>query len=96
MPAPDRSPAGGGVTVAVLSSRPVVPAGTVPLTVNVALVPTAASPAHRCARARGVPHEAPRPLAVQVQVNPAKRAGSASCTRAFVTFDGPVLVTTTV
>ena len=77
----------GGVTVAVLTSAPVVPAGTVPLTVKVALVPTGSvTSASMSPLPVGVPHDAPAPLAVQVQVNPASAAGSASCTRALVTF----------
>src|SRR5215831_9420355 len=87
----------GGATVAVLVSAPVVPAGTVPLTVNVACVPTGSvTSASMLPLPVGVPHAAPPPVAVQVQLKPASGAGSASCTRASVTFDGPALVTTMV
>src|SRR6187549_3290223 len=85
----------GGVTVAVLTSAPVAPAGTVPLTVKVALVPTGnVTSASMLPVPAAVPHSAPAPLAAHVQPNPASGAGSASCTRALVTFEGPLLVTT--
>ena len=62
----------GGVTVAVLSSAPVVAAGTVPLTVKVALVPTGrVTSASMLPTPAAVPHAAPAQLAVQVQPNPA-------------------------
>src|SRR5215470_8325880 len=87
----------GGVTVAVLVSCPVVPAGTVPLTVNVALVPTGSvTSASMLPLPAAVPQFAPAPLGVQVQVKPASGAGNASCTRALLTFDGPALLTTRV
>src|SRR5262244_1710107 len=87
----------GGVTVAVLVRAPVVLAGTVPLTVKVALVPTGSvTSASMLPLPAGVPHAAPAPLAVQVQVKLASGAGSGSCTRAPTTFDGPPLVTTRV
>src|SRR5262245_6613532 len=88
---------GGGVTVAVLISAPVVPAGTVPLTVNVALVPAGnVTRASMFPVPEAVPHAAPGSVAEQVQPNPASGTGSASCTRASVTSDGPALLTTTV
>src|SRR5215831_5669056 len=87
----------GGVTVAVLVRVPVVAGGTVPLTVNVTLVPTdSVTSASMLPLPAPVPQLAPAPLGVQVQVNPASGAGNASCTRAPVTFDGPELVTTMV
>ena len=76
---------------------PVAADGTVPVTVKVALVPTGSvTSASMSPLPAGVPHDAPAPLAVQVQLNPANGAGSASCTRALVTFDGPALLTTIV
>src|SRR5215831_17284975 len=85
----------GGVTVAVLVSAPVVPAGTVPLSANVALVPAGSvTSTSMLPLPAGIPHAAPTPLAVQVQPNPASGAGSVSCTRALLTFDGPALLTT--
>src|SRR6187399_2887002 len=76
----------GGITVAVLISAPTVPGGTVPLTVNVALVPTGKlTSASMSPVPVGVPHDAPTPVVVQVQPNPASATGSASCTRASVT-----------
>src|SRR5262245_52553866 len=87
----------GGATVDVLVSAPVVAGGTVPLTAKVAWVPTGnVTNASMPSLPEGVPHAAPAPLAMQVQVNPASAGGSASCTRASVTFDGPALLTTTV
>src|SRR5215831_8646805 len=87
----------GGVTVAVLTSWPVVPAGTVPLTTNVALVPAGSvTSASMLPVLEAVPQAAPAPLAVQVQVKVASGAGSASCTRALLTSDGPALLTTMV
>src|SRR5215831_8510300 len=84
----------GGVTVAVLVSAPVVFAGTVPLTVNVALVPAGSvTSASMFPVPEAVPHAAPTPLARQLQVKAANGAGNASCTRALVTSDGPALVT---
>src|SRR6188768_2651705 len=80
----------GAVTVAVLISAPTVSAATVPLTVKVALVPTGnVTSASMSPAPAAVPQEAPAPLGAQVQLNPASAAGSASCTRALVTFDGP-------
>src|SRR5215831_1316993 len=87
----------GGVTVAVLLSAPVVPAGTIPLTANVAWVPTGnVTSASMLPVPEALPHPAPAPLAVHVQVKPASGAGNASWTCAFVTFDGPALFTTMV
>src|SRR6187551_2435209 len=87
----------GGVTVAVLTSAPVVAAGTVPLTVKVALVPTGRlTSASMLPVPAALPHDAPAPLAVHVQPNPASAGGNASCTRALLTFDGPALLTTIV
>src|SRR5262245_41477177 len=84
----------GGVTVAVLVSAPVVLAGTVPLTVNVAWVPAGSvTSASMFPVPEAVPHSAPGSVAEQVQPKPAIGAGSASCTRAAVTSDGPELVT---
>src|SRR5262249_7289853 len=78
----------GGVTVTVLVSAPVVLAGTVPLTVNVTLVPAGSvTSASMLPVPEAVPHPAPTPLGVQVQVKPASGAGNASCTRALLTFD---------
>jgi hypothetical protein len=83
--------------MAVLLNVPVVAAGTVPLTVNVVLVPTGnVTSASMLPLPAAVPHAAPAPLGVQVQVNAASGAGNASCTRASVTFDGPLLLTTIV
>src|SRR5262252_4988076 len=87
----------GGVTVAVLVNVPVVADGTVPLTVNVALVPTGSvTSASMFPLPAGVPHCAPVPLAAHVQVKLASGAGSTSCTCALVTSDGPALLTTMV
>src|SRR5262249_16616821 len=87
----------GGVTVAVLVNAPVVPAGTATLTLNVAVVPTGSvTSASMLPLPVGVPHAAPAPLGVQVQVKPANGAGRASCTRALVAFEGPALPTTMV
>src|SRR5262249_10615780 len=84
----------GGVTVAVLVRAPVVPAGTVPVTVKVAWVPAGSvTSASMFPTPDGVPHVAPTPLGVQVQVKPASGPGSASCTRALVALPGPPLVT---
>src|SRR5262249_38315518 len=86
----------GGATVAALVNAPVVSAGTVPVTVNVAWVPAGrVTSASILPVPDGVPQAAPA-LGVQVHVNPASGAGRASCTRALVTFDGPALVTTIV
>src|SRR5262249_6953585 len=85
----------GGVTVAVLVNAPVVAAGTVPLTVKVALVPTGnVTSASMLPVPEALPHPAPAPLAVQVQAKPASGGGSASCTRASVTLGGPAVLTT--
>src|SRR5215831_18938913 len=85
----------GGCTVAVLLSAPVVLAGTVPLTVNVTLVPVGSvTSALMLPLPEALPHPAPAPLGRQVQVKPARGAGNASWTCAFVTFDGPPLLTT--
>src|SRR5262249_22179085 len=87
----------GGATVAVLVSDPVVLAGTVPVTVNVACVPTGSvTSASMLPMPDGVPHAAPAPLGVQIQVNAASGAGNASCTCALVASDGPALLTTMV
>src|SRR5215831_2996904 len=87
----------GGCTVAVLVSCPVVPAGTVPLTVNVAWVPTGSvTSASMLPLPEAVPHPAPTPLGRHVQVKLARGAGNASCTRALLTFEGPPLLTTRV
>src|SRR5262245_2422532 len=86
----------GAVTVAVLVKAPVVPDGTVPLTVNVAWVPAGSvTSALMLPVPDGVPHAAPA-LGVQVQVKPASGAGKVSCTCALVTSEGPTLVTTMV
>src|SRR5215472_14439186 len=72
---------GGGATVAVLVSCPVVAAGTIPVTVNVAWVPTGTvTKASMLPLPAAVPHAAPAPLAVQVQPKLASGAGSTSCT----------------
>src|SRR5215831_15245109 len=85
----------GGVTVAVLVSGPVVLAGTVPLTANVAWVPTGSvTSASMLPVPEALPQFAPAPLAVQVQAKLASGAGSASCTRALLASDGPALLTT--
>src|SRR5262245_22666937 len=87
----------GGATVAVLVSGPVVAAGTVPVTVKVAWVPgDSVTSASMLPVPEAVPQLAPAPLGVQVQVKPASGAGSASCTWASTTFDGPALLTTMV
>src|SRR5215831_20172617 len=87
----------GGATVAVLVSDPVVLAGTVPVTVNVACVPTGrVTSASMLPLPDGVPHAAPVPLGAHVQVKADSGAGRASCTRALLTSDGPSLVTTMV
>src|SRR5262245_53181009 len=87
----------GGVTVMVLVSVPVVFAGTVPVTVNVAWVPAGSvTNVSMLPVLETVPQLAPAPLGAQVQLNPATGAGSESCTRALVTSDGPALVTTMV
>src|SRR5262245_13836439 len=73
----------GGVTVTVLLSVPVAAAGTRPVTTKLALVPTGSvTRASMSPLPLAVPHAAPAPLAVQVQVNPASGAGNTSCTRA--------------
>ena len=88
----------GGVTVAEFSNWPVVPLGTVPVRVKVALVPLIRST---------VVEMSPLPLVVaqllgkgvlQVQVKPApvRAAGSGSLTVAPVTSLGPSFVTTMV
>src|SRR5215471_8150326 len=89
---------GGGVTVALLTSWPVVALGTVPITVNVA-----AAPATRLSVVAilPVPLGAPQVLGavtVHVQVKPAlaSAAGSGSLTMAPVTSLGPLFVTTMV
>src|SRR5215831_20146873 len=80
----------GGVTVAVLVSDPMVLAGTVPVTANVAWVPAGSvTSASMLPVPALVPHAAAAPLGVQVQVKPDSGAGSASCTRALLTSDGP-------
>src|SRR5215831_13660687 len=87
----------GGVIVAVLVREPVVLAGTVPLTVNVAWVPAGSvTSASMLPVPEAVPHAAPVPLGVQVQLKLASGAGSASWTRALLTLDGPALLTTIV
>src|SRR5262249_7929647 len=87
----------GGVTVAVLVRAPVVPDGTVPVTVNVACVPAGSvTSASMLPVPDGVPHAAPVPLGVQVHVKLASGPGSTSCTCALATSEGPALVTTIV
>src|SRR5262252_7357927 len=87
----------GAVTVTVLVSVPVVSAGTVPLKVNVALVPTGSvTSASMLPLPAAGPHAVPAPLVEQLHVNPASGAGNASWTRAPVTLDGPALLTTMV
>src|SRR5215471_8907817 len=88
----------GTLTEAELANWPVVPLGTVPLNVNLAVPPlmrltvVVISP---------LPLAAPQPLGavtLQVQVNPAptSTAGKGSLTLAPVTSLGPLLVTTIV
>src|SRR5262245_37484687 len=87
----------GGVTVTVFTSSPVVSAGTVPVTVNVAVVPTGSvTSASMVPAPEAAPQLALTPLGVQVQLKPARGAGRASCTRALVTFDGSALLTAVV
>src|SRR6266508_1796291 len=88
----------GGVTVALLTNCPVVPLGTVPLSVKMALPPLTRL---TVVAMLPVPLAAPHAfgaVAEQVQVNPAplRAAGSGSETAAPVTSLGPLLVTTTV
>ncbi len=82
----------GGLTVAVLSSEPTVPGGTVPLTVNVTVPPTGSDTSVSIAPLPDAGHEPPDPPA-HVQVKAASGAGSGSCTRALTTSLGPRLVT---
>src|SRR4051812_13444553 len=75
----------GGVTVAVLTRLPVVEEGTVPVTVNRALLLAGKLTS---ASISPLPVAVPQlacAVAVQVQVNADSPAGSASCTRALVT-----------
>src|SRR6266542_2018155 len=88
----------GGVTVAVLTNCPVVPLGTVPLRLKVAVPPLTRL---TVVAILPLPLETPQLLgavAVQVLVKPAplSAAGSGSLTAAPVTSLGPLLVTTTV
>src|SRR5215467_11972120 len=83
----------GGVTVAVLANWPVVPLGTVPLRVKVALAPLTRL---TVVAMLPLPLEAAQllgALTVQVQVKPAaaRAAGSGSLTAAPVTSLGPLL-----
>src|SRR6266536_6594825 len=85
----------GGVTVAVLTNCPVVPLGTVPLRLKVAVPPLTRL---TVVAMLPVPLAAPHALgavAEQVQVNPAplSAAGNGSLTVAPVTSLGPLLVT---
>ncbi len=82
----------GAAIVAVFVSGPVVPPGTVPVTVKEAVAPTG-----RVTRASMSPlplavPQAPPAAPVQLHVKPLSAAGSASCTRAPVTSLGPTLV----
>src|SRR6266540_1918172 len=88
----------GGVTVVLLTNCPVVPLGTVPLSVKMALPPLTRL---TVVAMLPVPLAAPHALgavAEQVQVNPAplSAAGNGSLTVAPVTSLGPLLVTTIV
>src|SRR6266542_3583033 len=88
----------GGVTVALLTNCPVVPLGTVPLSVKMALPPLTRL---TVVVILPLPPGAPQLLgavALHVQVNPAplRAAGNGSLTAAPVTSLGPLLVTTTV
>src|SRR5215471_7077244 len=88
----------GGVTAALLANWPVVPLGTVPLRVNVALAPLTRS---TVVAILPVPLEVAQRLAavtlqVQVKPAPASGTGSGSETAAPVTSLGPLLVTTMV
>src|SRR5262245_20135348 len=83
----------GGVTVTVFTSSPVVSAGTVPVTVKVALVPAGSEiSASMLPVPEALPQAAPAPLGVHVQVNAASGAGRASCTRALIASEGLALV----
>src|SRR6266508_4528607 len=88
----------GGVTVALLTNCPVVPLGTVPLRLKVAVPPLTRL---TVVAMLPVPLAAPQLLgavALHVQVNPApcSAAGSGSETAAPVTSLGPLFVTTMV
>src|SRR6266508_5879059 len=88
----------GGVTVAVLTNCPVVPLGTVPLRLKVAVPPlTRLTVVAMLPLPLAAPH-AFGAVAEQVQVKPAplRAAGNGSLTAAPVTSLGPLLVTTTV
>ena len=86
----------GGVIVAVFTRAPVVPAGTTPVMVKVAVALTGSeTSASMLPLPLAVAHEPP-PAAAQVHVNEARAAGSVSCTRAPTTALGPAFETTTV
>ena len=96
LPATGSVTAAGVATVAVLASTPVVPGGTTPEIVKVAVAPdgkvtsTSMSPAPD-----PLPHDPPdAPL--QIHEKPLSAAGKASCTRALATSLGPRFDTTTV
>src|SRR6266545_4974459 len=88
----------GAVTVALLTNCPVVPLGTVPLSVKVALAPLTRL---TVVAILPLPLETPQLLGdvvlhVQVKPAPLSAAGSGSLTAAPVTSLGPLLVTTMV
>ena len=86
----------GGVTVTTFVRVPVVPAGTTPLSVNIADAPTARL---TVVWMLPVPAAAPQvfgALTRHVQLKPANDAGTVSSTRAPITSLGPLLVTTMV
>ena len=88
----------GGVIVAEFSNWPVVPLGTLPVRVNVALAPLTRL---TVVEISPLPLEAPQlfgalTLQLQVKPAPARAAGRGSETVAPTTSLGPLLVTTTV
>ena len=88
---------GGGVTVTVFSSTPVVPAGTVPVSVYLTVPPGAmiGMSWRGGAVPLAAPHEVPVPVAVQVQVKeaPCNCVGKGSFTVAGSAVSGPPFVT---
>jgi hypothetical protein len=84
----------GAVTVAVFTSCPDVPDGTVPVMTNVALAPAGRSTvAFTLPVPEAVLH--PPPDELHVHVNAASGPGNASCTVAPRTLLGPLLSTVT-
>src|SRR5690242_20241973 len=83
----------GGVTLAVLTSRPVAVADTVPVAVNVTDPPTGTLTLALMLPAPEGSVQTPPPAPMQVQVTPVSAAGKLSITVAPIASLGPAFVT---